>query len=441
MLQEFNQHITKNFSFLNGKKVLIAVSGGVDSVVLTYLAEKNKNFSIALAHCNFKLRAEESDTDETFVIALGKQLNIATYTTQFNTEAYAKEQKLSIQLAARELRYNWFEELCITHEFDYVFTAHHANDNIETFFINLSRGTGLDGLTGIPEINGKVVRPLLPFPRAIILSYAKENNIAWREDTSNSSTKYLRNKIRHEIVPKFMELNPNFIETFQKTSDFLGQSQLIIADKTREILGNITQKEGDIVKFNISKLKLLSNPKAYMYQALKGYGFTEWDNVYALLSAQSGKQIRTKSHILLKDRDFLLLLTTEKELKQQSNKILIEKEVKEITKPINLSFKNVLQKSLINKNSICVDHDLLTYPLILRKWKEGDFFYPSGMRGKKKLSKYFKDEKISVFEKKNIWLLCSSENEVIWIVGKRQDRRFMTSSKTTKQINIVYNNH
>ncbi|MEQ3501029.1 tRNA lysidine(34) synthetase TilS [Tenacibaculum sp. SSH1-16] len=435
MLQQLAKHIDEQFSFLKEKKLLIAISGGVDSVVLTHLLHQLQ-FNISLAHCNFQLRGKESDLDELFIKELGKSLNIQTFTTRFNTNEYTTKNKLSTQLAARELRYSWFDSLSKENNFDYILTAHHADDNLETFLINLSRGTGLEGLTGIPSINKNIIRPLLIFSREEIITFAKKNNIEWREDESNSETKYLRNKIRHQIAPTLKELNDSVLKNFNKTIDHLKESQQIIDDKIADITHEIVSKEGDLLKINIEKLLKLSNPKAYLYQLLKSYKFTEWNDVYNLIYAQSGKQILTKFYTLLKDRDFLLLLRTNEKSSFEKEYFIIREENKEITAPIKLQLKKVLKKTNINKENIYVDYELLNFPLKLRRWKSGDFFYPKGMIGRKKVSKYFKDEKISIVNKNKIWLLCSSKNEVIWIVGKRQDRRFLPTEKTTKLLKI-----
>nr|WP_299124369.1 tRNA lysidine(34) synthetase TilS [uncultured Tenacibaculum sp.] len=436
MLLRLAEHINNNLPFLRKKKLLIAISGGIDSVVLTHLLHQLK-FNISLAHCNFQLRGKESDLDEIFINDLGKELSLSTHTIQFKTDEYAKKHKLSTQLAARKLRYDWFNQLAKEHDFDYILTAHHADDNLETFLINLTRGTGLEGLTGIPTINGNIVRPLLIFSREEIKNFAITNAIQWREDASNSEIKYLRNKIRHQIIPTLKEVNPSLLNSFIKTNEFLKQSQQIVNDKIKEISPEILINKGDIIKIDIKKILSFSNPKAYLYQILKEYKFTEWDDVYNLIYAQSGKKVSTNFYTLLKDRDFLLLLRTNKNSSSENERVIIYKENTQIVSPINLLFKNVQKKTRTDINTIYVDKNLLNYPLILRKWEKGDYFYPTGMMGKKKLSKYFKDEKISVFDKKNIWLLCSGDNEIIWIIGKRQDRRFLSSNSTTQLLRIT----
>ncbi|TVZ56082.1 tRNA(Ile)-lysidine synthase [Lutibacter sp. Hel_I_33_5] len=441
MLQEFQKHIDTNFPFLRDKKLLIAISGGLDSVVLTELLHK-LNFDISLAHCNFKLREKESDLDEEFVISLGEKLDLKTFAIQFNTEEYSTKNKVSTQIAARELRYSWFDDLIEEHHFDFLLTAHHANDNLETFLINLTRGTGLDGLTGIPVINGKIVRPLLVFSREEITHYATDNKIEWREDKSNASTKYIRNKIRHQVVPILKEINPSLLETFAKTSENLQESNQIIEDSIEKITSEVIEKdfssELEMIKVDIKKIKQLSNPKAYLYQLLKSYEYTEWNDVYGLLDGQSGKQVLSKTHRLIKDREFLLLTKKKPFDCAQGDKYYIAKDELEISSPIHLTFKESNQNSSAEKNCIDVDKDLLKFPLIVRKWQKGDYFYPVGMQGKKKLSKYFKDEKFSLINKEQTWLLCNNDNDIIWIINKRQDRRFSTNKTTENKIEITF---
>jgi tRNA(Ile)-lysidine synthase len=435
MLQKLSQHINKNLSFLKEKKLLIAISGGIDSVVLTHLLSV-LNFDISLAHCNFNLRGKESDLDEEFVIQLGEKLNLNLFKIHFKTEEIAKSNKQSTQVAARELRYNWFQKIIEQNSFDYVLTAHHADDNLETFLINLTRGSGLDGFTGIPEKNSNIIRPLLRFSRETILAYAKNNDIDWREDKSNASTKYIRNKIRHKILPVLKEINPSLLESFAKTSEHLKESQQIIEDRIEKIALEVISVEQNSRKININKISQLSNPKAYLYQLLNKYNFTEWNDVYQLLSAQSGKQIFSRTHTLLKDREFLVLSKIDFSAALEMT-FQIQKNTSEITEPIHLKFESVQEKSIENKQTIYINKQHLVFPLQLRKWQNGDFFYPSGMAGKKKLSKYFKDEKISLLEKQNIWILCNNNDEIIWVVNHRQDNRFIAKEATKDLFKIT----
>jgi tRNA(Ile)-lysidine synthase len=432
MLKAFQNHISNNLSFLQDKRILIAISGGLDSVVLSHLCDKS-GLNIALAHCNFNLRGDESDADEDFVLELAEDLDLEVFIENFETEEYAKERSLSTQMAARELRYEWFLDLAEQLNFDYILTAHHADDNLETFLINFTRGTGLEGLTGIPDVNGKIVRPLLSFSRADLEVYAIGEKIKWREDSSNSSNKYLRNKLRHDIIPTLKQMNPQLLQNFQKTISHLNDSQEIVDDAVTKIQKKLVSVDDDVIKFNIKKLKKLSNPKSYLYELLKDFNFTEWDDVSNLLNAQSGKQVFSSTHRLLKDRDFLLLKEIETE--NYSKVFLNIEKGDEQNHNGNLSFEHVKEITESSEYIIYVDKDKLQFPMVVREWEEGDIFYPFGMKGKKKLSKYFKDEKLSLIDKENIRLLCS-DNEIVWVVGKRADNRFRVTELTKHILKI-----
>ncbi|WP_420287107.1 tRNA lysidine(34) synthetase TilS [Flavobacterium psychrophilum] len=428
MLLKLENHLTKNLPFLKEKKLLLATSGGIDSMVMLHLFQK-LNYNIAIAHCNFQLRGLESFGDQQFVQEYASKNKIPAFVTHFDTENFAKNYKLSTQIAARELRYNWFYELLETENFDFILTAHHADDNLETFIINLTRGTGLDGLTGIPEQNEQIIRPLLPFSRSEIEEYTKENSIQWREDSSNASDKYLRNKIRHDLIPILKVLNPNFLDSFLKTQNYLQEAQVMIEDATIMIYQQVAKEDNEIISFDLKKLTQLPNYKSYLYQWLREYDFTAWEDIYNLVESQSGKQIFSKKYRLLKDRDFLILSVI-KELENEA--YFIKTNQKEVKIPLNFSICKVNDISSPKNTIIFVDEDKLQFPLTIRKRNEGDSFYPSGMKGKKKLSKYFKDEKMSLIEKENTWLLCS-KNKIVWVIGKRADQQFV-ANKTTQNI-------
>ena len=429
MLEKLKKHINQNFPFLENSRLLLATSGGIDSMVLAHLLHQ-LNYDIALCHCNFQLRGLESFGDQNFVQEYATANQIPLFLTQFDTEAFANDYKLSTQIAARELRYNWFYELLETEGYDYIVTAHHADDNIETFLINLSRGTGLEGLVGIPAKNDKIIRPLLVFSREEIQEYAKQNNIQWREDSSNASDKYLRNKIRHHLIPLLKELNPKFLESFQKTQIYLNQSQELVEDAAVMVYQQVAKEEGDTIVFNLEQLLRLPNYKSYLYQWLNEFGFTAWEDVYDLVEAQSGKQVFSADFRLLKDRTTLILSPIQEE---EAEVFFIEKDIITIETPLQLSFSKVNEIKNASHSTIYVDEDQLVYPLLLRKWEEGDVFQPFGMNGKtKKLSKLFKDEKLSLIEKENRWVLWSG-NQIVWVVGIRQDERFRINA-TTKNI-------
>lgn len=433
MLLNLKNHINSRFPYLEQKKLFLAVSGGLDSMVLLHLFQQLP-YEIAVLHCNFQLRGMESFGDQDFIQKYCDQNNIPFFTTQFDTDAFAKDYKLSTQVAARELRYNWFYELLETHQFDYVLTAHHADDNLETFIINLSRGTGLEGLIGIPEENDKIIRPLLPFSRDEILKYAKENNIEWREDSSNASNKYLRNKIRHDLVPILKEINPDFLKSFQKTQSYLRESNEMVEDASIMIYQQVAKEEGNEIHFDLVQLKRLPNYKSYLYQWLKEFGFLAWKDIYDLTDSQSGKQILSTEYRLLKNRTTLILSPISDPY--QDEEYVIEENSTQVNFPLKLKI-SVSDAIAINTNTaIFVDAQKIQFPLVLRKWKEGDVLQPFGMHGKsKKVSKLLKDEKLSLIEKEKIWILCS-ENRIVWVVGIRQDERFKMDTTTNKILKI-----
>lgn len=432
MLQKLKTHIQDNLSFLNGKKLLLAVSGGIDSMVLVDLFSK-MDFEIAIAHCNFQLRGTESDGDEDFVKVKSEMLKVKSFIKKFDTCNYSEINKLSIQQSARSLRYDWFEEIQIIEGFDYLLTAHHLDDSLETFLINFTRGTGIEGLTGIPVVNGKIVRPLLIFSRDEIEKHATDNSILWREDASNSSDKYFRNKIRHHVIPVLKELNPSLLESFQQTTTNLKQTKELAQDTIEAKWKEIATVSEDSTILSIEKIKTLKHYAAYIYSWLQPFGFTAWKDISDLLDAQSGKQILSDNYRLIKDRNQLIL--TSKKINSRKE-FLIERTDSNINFPINLSFCNLSYISTPTNTSIFVDYDKLKFPLVLRKWKEGDYFYPSGMNGKKKVSKYFKDEKFSLIDKENTWILCSKD-AIIWIVNHRADERFIANSKSKNILNIT----
>ena len=432
MLKAFQYLLNSRFSFLKDSPLLLAVSGGVDSMVLADLCVKS-GLNISLAHCNFKLRGDESDADEYFIKDFSKTHNLEVFTTSFETETFAKTSKQSIQMAARQLRYEWFNSLLNQKGFEYILTAHHADDHLETVLINLSRGTGLEGLTGIPEINESVVRPLLEFSRADIHDYAMTQKVLWREDSSNNNTKYVRNNLRHTIIPLLKDLNPSFIQNFQRTLSHLKDTQSILDDCMLEVEDRVIESidENQII-YNIDQIQSLNNPKAYLYQLLKTYHFTDWTQITALLDAQSGKQITSSTHRLLKNRSQLILsrlnASTEISISIEASDQIVS--IPNQTFNLKLEISTVLGVS--SKDHVYLDLDVLEFPLRFDNWSHGDYFYPSGMNGKKKLSKYFKDEKLSLIDKENTRVIYSG-NDVVWVVGKRADQRFL-ANKTSTQI-------
>ena len=434
MLDLFSKYIDKELAFIKDKKLLVAISGGLDSVVLAHLCAQLQ-LNISLVHCNFNLRGNESDEDESFVLQLAEDLELEVFVESFETETYAQEHKISIQMAARELRYVWFEELASQLHYDYILTAHHADDNLETFLINLSRGTGLDGLVGIPEKNGKLVRPLLPFSREEIQIFAGKNQIKWREDSSNASTKYLRNKLRHDVIPKLKAVNSQFLQNFSKTQQHLRESKQFLDSISEKIAGKVVDRvDGDVRYFNIEKIKSFNHFKTVLYQLFKDCGFNQWNDIEELLDAQTGKHVLSKTHRLLKNREYLVLSNLPEDGRKATLKIFEgDESIETSLGTLTLEDVNAMGQSI--SQIVYVDKDLLKFPLTVRHWEKGDYFYPFGMQGKKKLSKFFKDEKYSALEKEKALVLCSKDN-IVWVLNKRLDNRFKVTQDTQNILKI-----
>ena len=415
-----------HFPNVMASKCLVACSGGVDSMVLVHLCDV-LDMDFDLVHCNFQLRGEESDLDKELVVATAALLKRKVFLKSFDLSS--APHRGSTQMVARELRYQWFHTLLLGEGYDYLLTAHHKNDSLETFLIHLSRGTGLDGLLGIPAKNGKIIRPLLPFGKQVIVGYADENQLSWREDRSNAEDDYLRNKIRHHLIPLLEELHPNFWENFDTTQHNLQGTKNLLQGYRKELRERLFHDEAGKMKISISKLKHLSPLKDHLYLLLKPYGFTEWGNVSALLDAASGKRVLSPTHELVKHRDYLILSPIASEPFKEFS---FGEWVTQIHQPFPLTLEMVDDMHPASKKTIFLDKEKISFPLVIRKWKKGDYFYPFGMQGRKKLSKYFKDERMDILSKREQWLLCS-QNDIVWVVGKRMDDRFKVTG-TTKQI-------
>ncbi|MGB0185382.1 MAG: tRNA lysidine(34) synthetase TilS [Flavobacteriaceae bacterium] len=435
MLTAFEEHLKHYFPELYHQKILLAVSGGLDSMVLVDLCLK-LSLNISIAHCNFKLRAEESDAEERFVVDFAKNHNLTVFSEQFDTNKFVENSKLSVQMAARQLRYDFFEQLRTQHHFDTLLTAHHADDNLETFFINLSRGSGIDGLVGIPEKNKYVIRPLLPFSRAQILTYAKANAVKWCTDSSNADVKYQRNHLRHELIPVLKTVFPSFMDALSTTQAHLKASQNLLQNHLKDVEKKIIESSNSKeVHYSIVELKKLQPLRAYLYPLFHQFGFTDYDELFNLVNAQSGKQIHSETHTILKNRSSLIL--TKKKSNERFYMIIEDKNafinLDQFGLALQLQSCSVLKQS--SQKTIFLDLDKIQFPLVLRSWSEGDFFHPLGMSGKKKLSKYFKDEKLSLIQKAKVLLLCSNK-AIVWVVGMRSDARFLATSKSKNILKI-----
>jgi len=433
----FTDFISRNQLLSGTDKVLLAVSGGIDSMVMANLFLKTDN-TIGIVHCNFQLRGTESDNDEKFVREFAKDSNIPFYVKSFDTEKYAEENRVSIQMAARDLRYEWFEKIRVTEGFDYIALAHNKNDILETVLINIARGTGLKGMTGIKKKSGYIIRPLLSVTRNEIAQYADDNDLSYREDSSNAQIKYKRNKIRHQIIPEFEELNPDFIDSFSQTINQIEEAYGIFENMVKKKKEQTVTEIGDKILIDIYKLKNLSNKATYLYEFLKPYHFPSQiiPDIIESLEGISGKQFLSSTHRLVKDRNHLIITLIKKDT---TEKYYIDRETKELTQPIRLFFRKFSSKPNLkiphSPDIAWIDASGLEYPLILRKWKAGDYFYPLGMQDPKKLSDFFIDEKLSLVEKENSWILTSG-NKIVWVIGKRIDNRFKVETETNEILEI-----
>ena len=432
MLKKFKEQLEGKFPELLKKPFLLACSGGADSVVLAHLCMQI-GLEFIIAHAHFGLRGEESEQDEIFVKKLSKKYNKKYFVKHFKTEEYASNNKVSIQVAARELRYAWFEEIRQAEYLCYSVTAHHADDNLETFLINLSRGTGIRGLIGIPEKTTVLARPMLNFTREEILEYAGENQLIWREDSSNLEKKYLRNQIRHDLVPVLKSLHPRFMQNFKQSQGFLRESNAILESHFNTLKEECFQEEEGWVKIRLGPLTKLSPVRTYLHGLLGPYGFKEWADVESLLTAIPGKQVLSDTHRLVKARNYLIL----QEIPGEKNEVYtFELSAGSVSEPVSLLVEEVSAMGAQSEKVLYADKETLKDRLTIRKWKKGDYFYPFGMRGQRKLlSKYFKDEKLDLIAKENQWLLCSNQ-EVVWVIGRRSDDRFKVTGKTKRIIKI-----
>ena len=426
MKNKFVKHIENLFT--KEDILILAISGGADSVALALLLSEN-GFNFSFAHCNFKLRGKESDGDEKFVVDFAKQLNVNCEIKHFYTGKYALEKGISIQMSARDLRYNWFETLRKDTSSDYILVAHHSDDDKETFFINLIRGSGIKGFIGMKEKKNKIIRPLLAFSRKEIEEYLNHKNQLFRTDSSNVDTKYLRNNIRHHLLPLIYDMNPSFDKTLEKEIKYLNEVFDVFSEAIERKKYEIERKNNDGISIDIQGILNEKHSNILLYEILTPYGFYETEKILKSAKGESGKVFYSEKYKLLIDREKIIV---SKRKESDSESVLIEKEESKINFPIKLSFQTSENLSIIqNENIAKFDFEKLIFPLTLRKWQKGDYFYPLGLKGKKKLSDFFIDKKLSLFEKEDSWILCS-DKKVVWIVGQRIDDRFKITENSKK---------
>jgi tRNA(Ile)-lysidine synthase len=441
LLDTVRKYIAQNQLFEERQNLLLAVSGGVDSVVLVDVLHHLQFYFLSVAHCNFQLRGEESDEDEAFVRKLATKYRLPFFVKRFDTQEFASKNKLSIQVAARQLRYAWFDEILLSQQIPLLVTAHHQNDNIETIIYNLAKGTGIAGLHGILPKNGNIVRPLLCVSKEEILQYATENQLSWREDSSNESDKYSRNLIRHRVVPILKQLNPKLENTFQENIEKIYAVENIFKNVVNEFKNRALKEIDAIYYLDIEVLRKESENQIKLYEILKDFGFnySQIKQIINALDSEAGKLFTSNTHTLVKDRKHLVLAP----IQIKNEAIQFEKK-----SPIVTHYNFTLELYTVPKspdfqfstdaNIAHLDFDKLSENLTVRNFEHGDEFCPLGMKGKKKkLTDFLNDLKIPL-NLKNQVLLLLSDKQIAWVIGHRIDDRFKITEKTQTVLEIRY---
>lgn len=434
MLKQFISHLSDKHNIQTPAKILLAVSGGLDSMVMLELFHQS-GFSIGIAHVNFKLRGEESDGDEALVKRVCQQKNIPFYTTHFSTKDYAKEKGISVQMAARELRYNWFATLGEQYNYEWIATAHHLNDSIETALFNWTNAASLAGLGGITAQHGKIIRPLLFAKRKELEDFATEHSVIWRDDSSNDSDVYKRNFIRHQIIPKLKELNPSLESSFMRGQRKLQGELSFLNYAFQQWKNQFVTTENNVVSIDKNGFKEIDGAAIILYKVAEpfGFNFDVCEEVIQVLHEQSGKRFLSASHQMIVDRSKLLISKQVDELEA----VLIEKGQSDaFLGNWHLKISAGAKQAPINDfNVAMLDFARLQFPLKWRQWQAGDTFYPLGMKGSKKVSDLLIDNKVSLVDKAKVTVLTSGE-EIIWVVGHRLDERFKLN-ESTKEVLIL----
>jgi tRNA(Ile)-lysidine synthase len=441
MLQSFLTYINEQSLFKPADKIVLAVSGGKDSIVLLDLFREAK-FNFTVAHCNFQLRGDESDQDAKFVKQLCESHGIPFRVTAFDTKTFAKTRKLSIEMAARQLRYEWFEQLRQELDYQYIATAHHLNDSIETILLNLTKGTGIAGLRGILPKKAYIIRPLLFASRTEIENYVAERQLAWREDSSNASNDYQRNLLRNEVVPLLKKINPNLEHTFARNIERLQAIENDFQTNLAYFKKAVCKEANGALCLKISTIQGWQSAAYLLEETLKEFGFNYFQSkeIYHSLNKTSGKSFHSSTHTLIKDREYLIITPKEE---KSFEEVFIEEgiynveyydlflHISQATKEDWQAYLNTERKS----NILWVDAGKLKYPLSIRPWQEGDWFIPLGMKGKKKISDFLVDTKVSLHLKKTTFLLCSGY-DIVWVIGQRTDERFKVSEGTREVLRV-----
>ncbi|HRH57720.1 MAG TPA: tRNA lysidine(34) synthetase TilS [Chitinophagales bacterium] len=444
MISKIQKYIAQNNLFNSGTPVLVACSGGVDSMVLCDVLLK-LNYKIAIAHCNFQLRGKESDADEKFISDYAIQHHLPFHVVKFNTKDFKEGKTISTQMAARALRYNWFEQIRKENHYHSIATAHHLDDQLETILLNMTKGTGIKGLTGMQPKNGYIIRPLLEISRQEILNYANENKIQFREDSSNASDDYQRNLIRHQVVPQLQKINPSLPLTSMQFLNRMNDYENLVEAQLSSVKKKCYSEKGGIAEIKMGFIKAHKAGQTILFHLLKEFGFNS-DVVQNMLEVnESGKQFFSDTHRMVIDRKSLFIVPKNIERENYLSFDSIPKQIIFNNYKIQCSLVPVSELNIKPSDRYAYfDADKIEFPLMIRYYKEGDYFYPFGMSkqktpgkvGKKKLSKYFKDEKFSLFDKENTAVLFSGE-KLIWLVGHRIDDRLKVTGRTKMVLKLV----
>jgi tRNA(Ile)-lysidine synthase len=430
MIARFREFIRQRALFDPEDEILVAVSGGIDSMVLWRLFEESE-FRYGVIHCNFQLRGEDSMLDEQLVRDQAAQRGVRLFVRRFDTLEYAEARGISVEMAARELRYEWFEEVRSRNGYRYIATAHHQDDLLETFFINLVRKTGIRGLTGFREKSGTLIRPLLFAGRKEIEAFSVSQDISFRKDYTNDEIIFQRNFIRHQIIPGLEKLNPAFRSNLSATMENLRKTEEVYQSEISKQLMKISCREGEFPAVYLSQLLKLPNPEIVLFEWMSRYGFQTpvISALYAALPGETGSQYFSRTHRLVIDRNKLIITPIPG---KESPVYYLEEGALELMHPFRMVLERVSASGfrvITDPTVACLDAGKLVFPLIIRKWQPGEYFQPLGMQGFKKLSDFFVDEKFSLPEKEGVWVLYS-ENKVVWIIGHRIDHRFRITSET-----------
>ncbi len=435
---ELQEQFKKNWKkFAAGGPVLLGVSGGIDSMVMaTLFAAVGIDFGVA--HCNFQLRGAEADLDEQLVHDWCSTNNIPFHTTRFDTKKWCEEWRKGTQETARILRYEWFEQICSTHGYTRLATAHHANDNVETLLMNLFKGTGMNGMHGIPERNGNIIRPLLFATRDSIVTYASAGGVVHREDASNATDAYLRNAVRLNILPVVQQSFPSVIQSVSDTIGRLAQAQQLYNRAVTQERKRLLEQRGHDYYIPILKLQKSAPLETLLYELVTPFGFlpTQLPHILQLLEAESGHYVSSSSYRIIRNRDFLIITQLATELADmivlEAAPCTVSTNKHDFTFDITGKPDNVPQQN----DLACIDLSKIEFPIILRRWHIGDYFYPLGMKmKKKKLSKYLIDQKIPLHEKEQVWVL-EAQKRIVWIAGMRLDERFKVTNGTKEVLMI-----